>query len=55
MEIMLESKMVNDLDYDEVLYHVLTAKEILNDSTVHEETFCAMKKYIEGKTPFTIQ
>ena len=44
----LKAKTVSDLDYDEVLYHVLRSTQITFDSIVDEDSYEILKTYIQG-------
>lgn len=46
----LKLKTVNDADYDEVLYHLLTSGRISSESTLDENSYCDVNKYIRGNT-----
>ena len=55
MQQRLKARTVSDLDYDEVLFHVLKSSHVMYDSTVDEEPFQALKEYLQGIYPLTVR
>lgn len=45
----LKARTVSDLDYDEVLYHILRSSQVFFHSTVDEDSYQVIKDYIQGK------
>ena len=44
----MKSKSISDLDYDEIIYHVMKAEEIANNTLVSEKALQQLKDFIEG-------
>ena len=44
----MKSKSISDSDYDEIIYHVMKAEEIANNTLVSEQALGQVKDYIEG-------